>query len=79
MSPRISATEAKRIFSKLLRKVQEGQSYVLLSHGRAVARIQTCDVADTDRHAAFEGLLQRLTKQPAVDIGPWERDGLYEY
>jgi len=43
-----------------------------------VARIVPCDAADTARRAALEALLQRLEAQPAIDIGPWRRDELYE-
>jgi prevent-host-death family protein len=39
MEKPVSAADANRKFSKLLRAVREGQSYVVTSHGRAVARI----------------------------------------
>jgi prevent-host-death family protein len=74
----ISAAEANRSFSRLLRDVQSGQSYVVTSHGRPVARIVPCDEADTARHAALDALLQRLDSQPAIEIGPWARDDLYK-
>lgn len=74
----ISAAEANRSFSRLLRDVQAGQSYVVTSHGRPVARIVPCDAADTARRAALDALLQRLDSQPAIDIGRWTRDELYQ-
>ncbi|MES0203749.1 type II toxin-antitoxin system Phd/YefM family antitoxin [Mesorhizobium australicum] len=39
----VSATDANRRFSLLLRGVREGQSYVVTSHGRPVARIVPAD------------------------------------
>src|SRR5438309_751380 len=39
MGSAISAARANREFSHLIRKVREGASYVVTSHGRPVARI----------------------------------------
>ena len=39
MEKAVSAADANRRFSKLLRAVREGQSYVVTSHGEPVARI----------------------------------------
>jgi prevent-host-death family protein len=39
MEKAVSAADANRRFSKLLRAVREGQSYVVTSHGQAVAKI----------------------------------------
>jgi prevent-host-death family protein len=35
----VSATDARLKFSLILRRVREGRSYVVISHGRPVARI----------------------------------------
>ena len=76
----VSAAEANRSFSRLLRGVQQGRSYVVTNHGTPVARIvpvdDEYDVAVRER--AHKALLDRLRRQPAVDIGPWTRDELYE-
>ena len=73
----ISAAEANRKFSEVLRGVREGQSYVVTSHGRPVARIEPLnDGHDADR--ARGALLRRLRLQKAIDIGPWTRDELYD-
>jgi prevent-host-death family protein len=75
----IAATEANRSFSHLLRRVrEEGQAFTVTSHGEPVARLVPCRAADTEREAAREALLRRLAAQPAVDVGPWTRDELYE-
>nr|WP_292230726.1 type II toxin-antitoxin system Phd/YefM family antitoxin [Mesorhizobium sp.] len=39
----MSAADANRRFSHILRAVREGQSYVVTSHGRPVARIVPAD------------------------------------
>lgn len=77
MDRTITAVDANRCFSRLLREVREGRSYVVTAHGMPVARIVPCGEADTARQAARASLLQRLAAQPAIDIGPWTRDELY--
>ena len=75
----ISAAEANRGFSRLLREVREGATYVVTAHGRPVARVVPYDtVSPEDRTAAREALFARLRSQPAMDIGPWTREELHE-
>jgi prevent-host-death family protein len=78
MDQAISAAEANRCFSRILREVREGQSYVVTAHGTPVARIIPFDDADTARAAARIALLRRLEHQPAINAGDWSRDQLYE-
>jgi prevent-host-death family protein len=79
---RISAAEANRNFSQLLRGVREGRSYVVTSHGRPIARLVPINEAkaadDRMREAAKRELLRRLESQPVIDIGRWTRDELYD-
>lgn len=77
MQKAISATEANRKFSEILRAVEGGQSYVVTSHGRPVARIEPVN-RKGDAHRARNALLKRLRSQKAIDIGPWTRDELYD-
>lgn len=74
----IRVAEANEHFSDLLREVQEGQSYVVTSDGHPVARIVPVARIDPARLEARKRLLERLRSQPAIDIGPWTRDELYE-
>jgi len=74
----ISAAEANRSFSTVLRAVREGGSYVVTSHGKPVARIVPAARGETATQAARALLLQRLAAQPAIDIGRVRRDELYE-
>jgi prevent-host-death family protein len=77
MDQAISAAEANRNFSHLLREVRGGRSYIVTTHGKPVARIVPCGEADVARGAARAAVLERLTGQAAVDIGPRTRDELY--
>jgi prevent-host-death family protein len=74
----ITATEANRSFSRVLRGVQEGRRYVVTSQGRAVARIVPAGDDEDARARARRELLARLKRQPVIDIGPWTREELYE-
>ncbi len=78
MDQPVAAAEANRHFSRLLREVRDGRSYVVTAHGKPIARIVPCTGADGARGAARAALLQRLAAQPAIDIGSWTRDALYE-
>jgi prevent-host-death family protein len=74
----ISAADANRHFSHLLRAVRAGGSYIVTSHGRAVARIVPADALAKAAAGSHQALLARLEQQPVVDIGSWTRDELYE-
>jgi prevent-host-death family protein len=74
----VSAAEANRHFSQLLRAVREGDSYVVTAHGKPVAKIIPIRSDDAVRDKAREVLFARLRSQPAIDIGPWTREELYE-
>ena len=79
MDQSVSAAEANRSFSHLLREVRGGASFVVTAHGKPVARIVPADEAANPRAAARATLMRRLRSQPATqDSGPWRRDELYE-
>jgi prevent-host-death family protein len=80
MEKAISAADANRKFSQVLREVREGRSYVVTSHGRPVARIAPVQTAAKRAAAASarNSLLARLRSQTVVNIGSWKRDELYE-
>ena len=63
MDELVSAAEANRRFSRILREVRDGRSYVVTSHSVPVSRI----------------LLARLAQEPITSVGkPWRRDDLYD-
>lgn len=78
MEETISAAEANRKFSLLLRGVRAGRRYVVTSHGRPVARLVPADEDQVGRSAARSALYSRLKKQRAIQAGRWTRDELYE-
>jgi prevent-host-death family protein len=78
MDETISAADANREFSRLLRGVREGNSYVVTSHGRPVARIVPFAETTAAREKARQDLLDRLRSQPVVNAGRWTRDELYD-
>jgi prevent-host-death family protein len=74
----ISAAEANRNFSRVLREVRDGRSYVITSHGRPVATIAPFSAGSDLKLAARRTLLHRLrTQSGSRPIGRWRRDELY--
>lgn len=78
MDAAVSAADANRRFSEILRTVRKGRTVVVTSHGKPVARIVPMTEDDRTVRGARAALLERLRKQPVVDIGRWSRDDLYE-
>ena len=76
MEKAISAAEANRKFSQVMREVREGGPHIVTSHGRPVARIAPVDEKRSEE--AKQRLLRRLRSQPIHNIGRWTRDELYE-
>ena len=74
----VSAAEANRRFSQLLRSVREGDSYIVTAHGKPVARIVPADRDDRMMERSRALLFARLRSQPAVNAGRWTRDELYD-
>ena len=77
----ISAAEANRHFSSLLRKVSQGETVTVLSHGRPVATISPAADAGEfghDRAKARARLLARLNQEPPAGERSWTRDELYD-
>ena len=75
----VSAADANRKFSELLRHVREGQSFVVTSHGRPVAKLTPISATETAVTAgARQILFARLRDEPVLNIGKWTRAELYE-
>ena len=68
MDKTVSAADANRRFSELLRTVKKGRNVIVTSHGKPVVRITP--VVDDDR--------ARLRKERPVSAGRWTRDELYD-
>ena len=78
MERAVSAADANRKFSKLLRTVREGHSYVVTSHGKAVAKIVPIQKDSGVTRGARAALVKRLRSEPVARVGRWSRDDLYE-
>ena len=74
----VSAADANRRFSELLRGVREGQSFLVTTHGKPVAKLVPAGKDDTTATGAHKALLTRLRAEPIATIGRWTRDELYE-
>jgi prevent-host-death family protein len=82
MEKGVSAADANRKFSELLRGVRKGRSYLVTSHGQPVAKLVPASQDVRSAAGARSVLLDRLKSQPAVKQAKarrrWTRDELYE-
>jgi len=76
MEKPVTAADANRKFSKLLRGVRGGQSYVVTSHGKAVAKIVPTGKNGGVARGTRASLVKRLRSQPVVRTGRWTREEL---
>jgi prevent-host-death family protein len=75
----VSAADANRQFSKMLGRVREGETVIITSHGRPVAKIEPFDARESTASAAKKILLARLHTQRVSNAArKWTRDELYE-
>jgi prevent-host-death family protein len=80
MAATVSAADANREFSKLLRRVRDGQSVTITSHGRPIAKLVPVGAEDRVRAAAWHALMKRLRTQKRRRHVPidWKREDLYD-
>ena len=74
----ISAADANRHFSTLLRDVATGEVITVLSRGKPVATISPAGRENSQRETAKLSLLERLHQQKPTGARSWTRDELYE-
>ena len=78
MEEAISAADANRKFSQLMRSIRKGRSYVVTVHGKPVAKIVPIGKHDKVVSAARKILFDRLRSQPVRNVGRWTREELYK-
>jgi prevent-host-death family protein len=78
MNKAVSAADANRRFSELLRTVKKGQSVVVTNHGKPVAKVSPVVEDDLAAEGARSALFTRLRKERVVNAGRWTRDELYD-
>jgi prevent-host-death family protein len=74
----VTAADANRNFSSLLREARHGEVYVVISRGKPVATIGPVESASSERHSAKESLLGRLRHEKVSGVRTWTRDELYD-
>jgi len=74
----ITASEANRQFSSVLRQVAQGEVFTVISRGRSVASIQPISDLHLDRQKAKTSLVSRLGSQAINGSRKWTRNELYE-
>ncbi len=76
----VTAAEANRQFSAVLREVAQGGRVMVTSRGKPVATIEPVRRASTARvGAAKRRLLERLATVEPVGHRDWTRDDLYDH
>jgi prevent-host-death family protein len=73
----VTAADANRNFSELLREVRKGRSVTITVHGTPVAKLAPLDDRDSAVDEARRTLLARLRRQRAVKAVAWTRESLY--
>lgn len=73
----VSAGDANRHFSHVLREVAQGETIVVTSRGRPVAEIVPAQTLQRQRGDARAALLERLQMQAVSGERTWTRDELY--
>ena len=77
MERAITASDANQRFSEMLRAVQDGDTFVVTSRGRPVAKVTPVDgIAGQPRR--IDTLLDRLEAMPIRIVGDWNRAELYD-
>jgi prevent-host-death family protein len=74
----ITAAEANRRFSEVLRRASRGESVLITSRGKAVATLIPATQVRQDRQSAKAALLARLARRKATGKRNWTRDELYD-
>jgi prevent-host-death family protein len=74
----ISASDANRHFSKVLRQVSQGDVVTITSRGKPVASIIPAHRQQAQHSAARKSLLNRLRQQKITGERNWTRDELYD-
>ena len=79
----ISAADANRQVSRIMREVVRGETYVVTSRGRPAIRMEPVkddEVEKARRAAAWDDLLKHLKARPILNIPvTWTRNDIYDH
>lgn len=74
----VTATEANQHFSRILARVEDGETIAITKRGSVVATINPTPVMREEQLKARAKLLERLRSQPAINVPRGTRDELYD-
>jgi prevent-host-death family protein len=77
----VSLMTANQEFSKLIKEVEQGESFLITRRGRSIARLvpHTADkTADPDWAAAYQRMMARLEEGASLGGLKVDRDDLYD-
>ncbi|MBT4089557.1 MAG: type II toxin-antitoxin system prevent-host-death family antitoxin [Deltaproteobacteria bacterium] len=74
----VTAAEANRRFSAVLREVSQGQEMTIVSRGKPVATIGPVKTDSVDRRISKKNLISRLKKNDISGSRNWTRNELYD-
>lgn len=75
---RITATEANRHFSEILKKASKGEEIQIESRGQLIAELTSARKVEKFQLSARQRLFERLRKNETVVVGDWAREDLYD-
>jgi prevent-host-death family protein len=81
MATTVSAAQANREFSKLMKLVESGEEVVVTSRGRPRMKLVRVDDADEEaakRQKAFDEFTEWLENRPVLNLPRATRDDMYE-
>jgi len=78
MTKTVTAAEANRRFSNLLREVSKGEEITILSRGTPVAKISSINLEAQQKNTMKNILLLRLKAQSVTGSRNWSRSELYD-
>ena len=74
----VTAAEANRRFSAVLRDASQGEEMTIVSRGKPVATIGPVKTNSLDRKVAKESLINRLKNNDISGDRNWTRNELYD-
>ena len=74
----VTAAEANRRFSAVLREVSQGQEMTIVSRGKPVATIGPVKTDSIERRISKKNLISRLKERDISGSRVWTRNELYD-
>ncbi len=74
----VTASDANRRFSSVLRQVSHGEVLTIVSRGKPVATIGPVNAEGANRQTAKKSLISRLRQREQTGNRNWTRNELYD-